>query len=54
VAELLGRPLTVDEARYVQNMSRRIAALCLLQPQLDVNYAAVKADTYPWPSAIKT
>ena len=47
--KLLGRALTVEEARYVGNMARRIAALCLLQPQLDANYAAVKADTYPWP-----
>jgi hypothetical protein len=47
--KLLGRSLTVEEARYVRDMSRRIAALCLLQPQLDANYAAVKADTYPWP-----
>ena len=48
--KLLGRALTVEEARYVRDMSRRIAALCLLQPQLDANYAAVKADTYPWPA----
>ena len=47
--KLLGRALMVEEARYVRDMSRRIAALCLLQPQLDANYAAVKADTYPWP-----
>jgi hypothetical protein len=49
--KLLGRPLSIDEARYVQNMARRIAALCLLQPELDANYAAVKADTYPWPAS---
>jgi hypothetical protein len=46
--KLLGRALTVEEARYVRDMARRIAALCLLQPQLDSNYAAVKADTHPW------
>ncbi len=46
--KLLGRALTVEEARYVRDMARRIAALCLLQPELDANYAAVKADTYPW------
>jgi hypothetical protein len=49
--KLLGRPLTIEEARYVQNMAHRIAALCLLQPELDANYAAVKADTYPWPTS---
>jgi hypothetical protein len=46
--KLLGRALTVEEARYVRDIARRIAALCLLQPQLDANYAAVKADTFPW------
>lgn len=48
--KLLGRALTVEEARYVRDMSRRIAALCLMQPELDANYAAVKADTYSWPA----
>lgn len=37
----------------VRDMARRIAALCLMQPQLDANYAAVKADTYPWPGVGK-
>ncbi len=32
-------------------MTRRIAALILLQPELDKNYEAVKADTWPWPRA---
>ena len=30
--DLLGRPLTPDEAREVMNMARRIAAIILLQP----------------------
>ena len=38
--ELLGRSLHVDEARYVTEMARRIAALMLLGPQLDKNYRA--------------
>lgn len=46
---ILGRGLTMDEADYVTEMIRRIAALILLQPDLDANYHAVKADTYPWP-----
>jgi hypothetical protein len=45
--ELLGRALTPDEAREVTHMARRIAALILLQPDLDKNYAAVKAATVP-------
>ena len=45
---LLGRDLTVTEARYVTEMARRIAAILLLEPALDANYEAVKADTYAW------
>jgi hypothetical protein len=39
---LLERPLTPDEAREVTHTARRIAALVLLQPELDKNYVAVK------------
>ncbi|MFI5057257.1 MAG: type ISP restriction/modification enzyme [Candidatus Acidiferrales bacterium] len=46
---LLGRPLTKDEVRYVQEMARRIAAILLLQPALDANYESVKHHTLPWP-----
>ena len=49
--ELLGRSLTVDEARYVTEIARRIAALMLLGPQLDKSYAAVKANCHPWSAA---
>lgn len=42
---LLGRDLTIDEARYVTEMVRRISALILLQPRLDENYHAVAAAT---------
>ena len=48
---LLGRDLTVDEARYVTEMARRIAAILLLEPALDANYERVKADTYTWPGS---
>ena len=46
---LLGRDLKPDEARYVTEMTRRIAAILLLEPALDESYERVKADTYPWP-----
>ena len=46
--ELLGRPLTPDEARAVMNMARRIAAIVLLEPALDANYQARKDETYSW------
>jgi hypothetical protein len=45
--ELLGRSLTVDEARYVTEMARRIAALMLLGTQLDKNYAATMNNSHP-------
>ena len=45
---LLGRALTPDEAREVTHMARRIAALILLQPELDKNYQRVKASTFDW------
>ncbi len=47
--ELLGRGLKVEEACYVGEVVRRIAAILLLGPALDANYEAVKADTWPWP-----
>jgi hypothetical protein len=51
---LLGRDLTADEARYVTEIARRIAALLLLEPALDENYARVKAKTYEWSSEMPT
>jgi len=46
---VLGRSLTADEARFVTEMARRIAAILLMEPELDANYNAVKENTYPWP-----
>jgi hypothetical protein len=48
---LLGRTLTKDEVREVQNIARRIAAIVLLQPALDANYYRCKENVYPWPKA---
>ena len=39
--DLLGRSLTVEEARYVTEMARRIAALLLMSTSLDENYIRV-------------
>jgi len=44
-ASLLGRALTSDEAREFTHIARRIAALRLLEPQLDQNYALIKSAT---------
>jgi hypothetical protein len=46
--DLLGRPLTPDEAREVTHMARRLAALILFLPELDTNYQSVKAASYVW------
>ena len=46
--DLLDRALTPDEAREVTHMARRIAALILLQPELDKNYQTVKSATFDW------
>jgi hypothetical protein len=48
--DLLGRPLTSDEAREVMNMARRITAIILLQPSLDENYKQCKENVYDWPN----
>jgi hypothetical protein len=46
--KLLGRALSKEEVRYVQEMARRIAAILLLEPALDGNYRSVKEHAYPW------
>jgi hypothetical protein len=46
--QVLGRDITKDEAREFTHIVRRIAALLLLEPELDKNYAAVKASCHPW------
>jgi len=45
---LLGRDLKPEEARYVTEMVRRIAALVLMQSELDANYERVRADVWEW------
>ena len=46
---LLGRGLMIDEVDHVRDVARRVSAIRLLGAALDANYAAVKADLYPWP-----
>lgn len=45
---LLGRGLKPEEAREVTQMARRIAAILLLEPELDENYLRVKEASYEW------
>ncbi len=47
---LLGRSLKQEEVIEVTQIARRIAAILLLEPELDANYEEVKQSTYPWPS----
>jgi hypothetical protein len=49
--DLLGRPLTMEETREVMNMARRLAAIILMEPALNVNYQAAKESCYTWPQA---
>ncbi len=42
------RSLKQEEVIEVTQMARRIAAILLLEPELDANYEAVKQATYPW------
>ncbi len=43
---LLGRGLTTEEVRHVQQTARRLAAIRLLEPTLDANYAVVKVRSF--------
>ena len=47
--ELLGRPLSADEALEFTWMVRRIAALILLRPLLDENYRRCVDECAKWP-----
>jgi hypothetical protein len=49
--DVLGRPLEPDEVAYASEMVRRIAAILLMGPSLDDNYAASKATSMDWPRA---
>ncbi len=46
---LLGRPLLKEEAREVTDIARRIAAILLMEPDLDTNYRAAVEHSYAWP-----
>ena len=50
---VLGRPLTKDEAREVTGMVRRLTSIVLMADQLDTNYARVRDNASIWPSAAK-
>jgi hypothetical protein len=43
--KILGRDITVEEAREVTSMAKRIAAILSMESQLDENYQQIKANT---------
>ena len=49
--QVLGRDITKDEAREFTHIVRRVAALLLLEPELEKNYSAIKANSHPWSAA---
>ncbi len=46
--KVMGRNLTPDEAVYVTHIARRIAAMSLLHPPLNANYALMKKEGSIW------
>ncbi len=46
---LLGRPLRKEEVREVTDIARRIAAILLMEPDLDANYRSASEHSYAWP-----
>jgi hypothetical protein len=46
---VLGRPLILAEAHEATGIVRRLAAIILLQKQLDANYEAIRDTPYAWP-----
>jgi hypothetical protein len=40
--------MTNEEVREVTGTARRVAAILLMQQELDKNYEAAKISTYPW------
>ena len=51
---LLGRALTPGEVRYVRDVARRLAALCLMTAELDANYRACAAAHRPFYVTLQT
>lgn len=46
---ILGRPLSIEEARYVSQVVRRLLRLLIITPALDANYTACASNSYSWP-----
>jgi hypothetical protein len=46
--KVIERSINPDEAREFMNISRRIAAILLLETALDDNYKKIKKNAYVW------
>jgi len=46
--DVLGRALGTGEVRHFAGMARRIAALLLLEPELDENYVRARSEAVAW------
>ena len=47
--EVMGRPITTEEAREATAIIRRITALLIMQPELDQNYREICQAAFAWP-----
>lgn len=52
--DVLGRAITTAEAREATAIIRRLAALIVMQPQLDANYRAICDSAFAWQSTDPT
>lgn len=52
--EVIGRPMTVAEAREATTIVRRLTAYVLMQPALDASYEAIKASVFEWKLGTET
>ncbi|MBM4272893.1 MAG: DNA methyltransferase [Deltaproteobacteria bacterium] len=49
--DLLGRSLHMEEVREVTHMARRLAAIVLMEPALNLNYQLDKEHPFAWPKS---
>lgn len=50
--EVIGRSITVAEAREAVGIVRRLTGVILMQPALDASYVAIRAQAFGWAGTI--
>ena len=50
-SDVLGRDLHADEARTFSQIARRIAAILLMEDELNASYPRCSTDTWDWQAA---